>query len=203
PRRRRRAGADRGRHPFVDPGERRRMPHGWGRVSRLVAGALDVRDARALRSFLPPHRRAPFSPPRRGYRPADGERRRGVLPRGCFGMAPADPEGRRGHVRGEAGPQESSPGGHRSSGLLTSSGAHGYSESVSALGDAPSPRFGRRLFLLGRVIPCKGADRSVSGKYYITTPSYYPSERVHIGHAYTTALCDASARWRRMAGEET
>lgn len=56
---------------------------------------------------------------------------------------------------------------------------------------------------MGRVIPCKGADRSVSGKYYITTPIYYPSERLHIGHAYTTVLCDAAARWRRMAGEET
>jgi len=40
------------------------------------------------------------------------------------------------------------------------------------------------------------------GKYYITTPIYYPSDRLHIGHAYTTVFCDAIARWRRMAGEE-
>jgi len=40
------------------------------------------------------------------------------------------------------------------------------------------------------------------GKYYITTPIYYPSDRLHIGHAYTTVFCDAVARWRRFAGEE-
>lgn len=39
-------------------------------------------------------------------------------------------------------------------------------------------------------------------KYYITTPIYYPSDRLHIGHAYTTVFCDAVSRWRRMAGEE-
>ena len=39
-------------------------------------------------------------------------------------------------------------------------------------------------------------------KYYITTPIYYPSNRLHIGHAYTTVFCDAVARWRRFAGEE-
>jgi len=40
------------------------------------------------------------------------------------------------------------------------------------------------------------------GKYYITTPIYYPSDRLHIGHAYTTVFCDAVARWRRFCGEE-
>lgn len=40
------------------------------------------------------------------------------------------------------------------------------------------------------------------GKYYITTPIYYPSARLHIGHAYTTVYCDAIARWRRFCGEE-
>ena len=41
-----------------------------------------------------------------------------------------------------------------------------------------------------------------TGKYYITTPIYYPSDRLHIGHAYTTVYCDAIARWRRFCGEE-
>jgi len=41
-----------------------------------------------------------------------------------------------------------------------------------------------------------------TAKYYITTPIYYPSDRLHIGHAYTTVFCDSVARWRRMAGEE-
>lgn len=39
-------------------------------------------------------------------------------------------------------------------------------------------------------------------KYYITTPIYYPSDRLHIGHAYTTVYCDAIARWRRFCGED-
>ncbi len=39
-------------------------------------------------------------------------------------------------------------------------------------------------------------------KYYITTPIYYPSDRLHIGHAYTTVYCDAVARWRRFCGED-
>jgi len=38
--------------------------------------------------------------------------------------------------------------------------------------------------------------------YYITTPIYYPSDRLHIGHAYTTVFCDAVARWRRFSGDE-
>lgn len=39
--------------------------------------------------------------------------------------------------------------------------------------------------------------------YYITTPIYYPSGNPHIGHCYTTAACDAIARFRRMQGYET
>lgn len=40
------------------------------------------------------------------------------------------------------------------------------------------------------------------GKFYITTPIYYPSNRLHIGHAYTTVYCDTLARWHRFKGEE-
>ncbi|WP_066227572.1 methionine--tRNA ligase [Metabacillus fastidiosus] len=36
--------------------------------------------------------------------------------------------------------------------------------------------------------------------YYITTPIYYPSGRLHIGHAYTTVAGDAMARYKRMRG---
>ena len=39
-------------------------------------------------------------------------------------------------------------------------------------------------------------------KYYITTPIYYPSGNWHIGHCYTTVICDALARFHRMRGEE-
>ncbi len=36
--------------------------------------------------------------------------------------------------------------------------------------------------------------------FYITTPIYYPSDKLHIGHSYTTVACDALARYKRMQG---
>ncbi|UQS87073.1 methionine--tRNA ligase [Nicoliella spurrieriana] len=36
--------------------------------------------------------------------------------------------------------------------------------------------------------------------YYITTPIYYPSGRLHIGNSYTTIACDALARFKRSTG---
>ncbi len=39
--------------------------------------------------------------------------------------------------------------------------------------------------------------------YYITTPIYYPSAKLHIGHAYCTTMCDVYARYRRMRGSDT
>ncbi len=38
------------------------------------------------------------------------------------------------------------------------------------------------------------------GKFYITTPIYYPSDRLHIGHAYCTVATDAMARYKRLCG---
>jgi methionyl-tRNA synthetase len=38
--------------------------------------------------------------------------------------------------------------------------------------------------------------------FYITTPIYYPSDRLHIGHAYCTTVADAVARYKRLAGNE-
>ena len=40
-------------------------------------------------------------------------------------------------------------------------------------------------------------------KFYITTPIYYVNARPHIGHAYTTIVCDAVARRKRMLGYDT
>ncbi len=40
-------------------------------------------------------------------------------------------------------------------------------------------------------------------KFYITTPIYYVNARPHIGHAYTTLVCDAIARRKRMLGIDT
>ena len=39
-------------------------------------------------------------------------------------------------------------------------------------------------------------------KFYITTPIYYPSGNWHIGTCYTTVVCDAIARYYRMAGRD-
>lgn len=42
---------------------------------------------------------------------------------------------------------------------------------------------------------------SVSEKtFYITTPIYYPSGKLHIGHTYTTVAGDAMARYKRLRG---
>lgn len=38
--------------------------------------------------------------------------------------------------------------------------------------------------------------------YYITTPIYYPSDKLHIGHAYCTTVADSLARFHRLKGEE-
>ena len=37
-------------------------------------------------------------------------------------------------------------------------------------------------------------------KFYITTPIYYPSDKLHIGHAYSTVATDAIARYKRQRG---
>src|SRR5690242_6346773 len=39
--------------------------------------------------------------------------------------------------------------------------------------------------------------------FYITTPIYYVNARPHIGHTYTTVVCDAIARRQRMLGIDT
>ncbi|MCL6638413.1 MAG: methionine--tRNA ligase [Firmicutes bacterium] len=41
------------------------------------------------------------------------------------------------------------------------------------------------------------------GTFYITTPIYYPSDNLHIGHAYTTVAADAMTRFKKMTGYET
>lgn len=39
--------------------------------------------------------------------------------------------------------------------------------------------------------------------YYVTTPIYYPSDRLHIGHAYTTVAADSITRYKKMQGFDT
>ncbi|MFZ7133477.1 MAG: methionine--tRNA ligase [Eubacteriales bacterium] len=36
--------------------------------------------------------------------------------------------------------------------------------------------------------------------YYITTPIYYPSDKLHIGHTYTTVAADTMSRYKKMTG---
>ena len=40
----------------------------------------------------------------------------------------------------------------------------------------------------------------MSKKFYITTPIYYPSAKLHIGNTYTTVAADALARFKRLTG---
>jgi len=47
------------------------------------------------------------------------------------------------------------------------------------------------------------SKKPVGPKFYLTTPIFYTNARPHIGHAYTTMVCDAVARYHRMLGEDT
>jgi methionyl-tRNA synthetase len=40
-------------------------------------------------------------------------------------------------------------------------------------------------------------------RFYVTTPIYYVNDAPHIGHAYTTVIADALARWHRLSGDDT
>ena len=40
-------------------------------------------------------------------------------------------------------------------------------------------------------------------KFYATTPIYYVNDAPHIGHAFTTVIADAVARWHRLLGDDT
>jgi methionyl-tRNA synthetase len=44
---------------------------------------------------------------------------------------------------------------------------------------------------------------SSPGRYYLTTPIYYVNARPHLGHAYSTIVCDAIARRKRALGIDT
>src|SRR5207249_3702382 len=38
--------------------------------------------------------------------------------------------------------------------------------------------------------------------FYLTTPIYYVNARPHLGHAYTTIVADAMARYHRLVGDD-
>ncbi len=43
----------------------------------------------------------------------------------------------------------------------------------------------------------------MAGRFYVTTPIYYPNAEPHIGHAYTTVFADSLSRYHRLVGDET
>ena len=45
-------------------------------------------------------------------------------------------------------------------------------------------------------------ERDQKKKFYITTPIYYPSDKLHIGHTYCTVATDTLARYHRLRGED-
>jgi len=46
-------------------------------------------------------------------------------------------------------------------------------------------------------------SEAAGGRFYVTTPIYYVNDAPHVGHAYTTVIADALARWHRLIGDET
>ena len=47
------------------------------------------------------------------------------------------------------------------------------------------------------------SNHTTAEHYYLTTPIYYVNARPHLGHAYSTIVCDAIARQKRALGVET
>lgn len=43
-------------------------------------------------------------------------------------------------------------------------------------------------------------DNTKPKSFYLTTPIYYPSDKLHIGHAYSTVAGDVTARYKRLRG---
>ena len=47
-----------------------------------------------------------------------------------------------------------------------------------------------------------GIEQNQNRKFYITTPIYYPSAKLHVGHTYCTTLADVAARYHRLCGDD-
>ncbi|HEY7678506.1 MAG TPA: methionine--tRNA ligase [Candidatus Methylomirabilis sp.] len=50
--------------------------------------------------------------------------------------------------------------------------------------------------------PAERPDAMAPEPFYLTTPIYYVNAQPHLGHAYTTVLADAMARFQRLAGRD-
>ena len=49
-----------------------------------------------------------------------------------------------------------------------------------------------------KLLTKRGGSNMTKKPYYITTPIYYPSTKLHIGNTYTTVAADAIARFKRL-----
>ena len=52
----------------------------------------------------------------------------------------------------------------------------------------------------GKKVPQGSPCETDRASFYITTPIYYPSDKLHIGHTYCTVAADVMARYKRMRG---
>jgi len=59
------------------------------------------------------------------------------------------------------------------------------------------------LVRMVRFIYFEGGIITMKKTFYITTPIYYPSAKLHIGHALTTVMADTMTRYKKMQGYET
>src|SRR5690606_5555532 len=66
-----------------------------------------------------------------------------------------------------------------------------------------SSPLGQGRFLFHGEAVHRGSAIPRRGTFYITTPIYYPNDRLHIGHTYTTVAADALARYHRLKGNGT
>jgi methionyl-tRNA synthetase len=51
-------------------------------------------------------------------------------------------------------------------------------------------------------VPADQPTDAEPGRFYVTTPIYYVNDAPHVGHAYSTVIADALARWHRLLGAD-
>lgn len=50
------------------------------------------------------------------------------------------------------------------------------------------------------VFEMEGCQMAEQKTFYVTTPIYYPSGNMHIGHTYTTVAADTITRFKKLTG---
>lgn len=62
--------------------------------------------------------------------------------------------------------------------------------------------FKKLLWYYFDIIILMATEAMMKEKFYITTPIYYPSNKLTLGNAYTNVICDAIARFNRKQGKD-